>query len=193
MTNRVRRPGIAPLHTRSLLRLEQRLRTGPHAVGSVRLPGDTASCFVVGLLFALLVVAGTACGGGPAFPSPGPTPDEPELETMTHLVMTGFAEAVQEEDFTEFYEMYAIGSRMTISPSSLKRAYQHFIDNDIDLRAVATVDPVFDGPPTRESSNRVILVQGHFPLPSMNLGFKIRYQFVEGQWHLHKFQAIVPE
>lgn len=170
-----------------------RLQTGPHAEGTVSSSGKMLARFVLGLVLGLTVSAGTACGNPKVVPTPGPTPSDQELQELTRTVMVGFSKAIQAEDFTDFYEMYPINSRSIISVSSLQRAYQHFIDGDVEIGAVATVEAVFDGPLTRELSDKVLVVEGHYPLSSGDLGFKIRYIYADEKWHLHKFHAIVPE
>ena len=67
--------------------------------------------FVIGLFLGLLAVVGTACGNGKQVPTPGPTPSDQELQALTRTVVTAFAEAVKEEDFTKFFELYPVASR----------------------------------------------------------------------------------
>jgi hypothetical protein len=148
---------------------------------------------MLGLVFGLVVAVGAACGDSKVVPTPGPTPNDQELQGLTRTVMIGFSKAIQAEDFTEFYEMYPINSTSIISVSSLQRAYQHFIDGDVDLSSVETVDAVFDAPLTRERSDKVLVVEGHYPLSRGDLGFKIRYIYADETWRLHKFHATVPE
>ena len=148
--------------------------------------------FVMGLFLGLLAVVGTACGSGEKVPTPRPTPSEQELQALTRTVVTAFAEAVKKEDFTEFFKLYPIGSTANIGPGMLKTSYQHFIDDKIDVSGAASVDAVYDGPPTSESLV-ILMVEGHYPLPAGKVPFMIRFRYEDERWQLHKFHIRVPE
>ena len=88
--------------------------------------------------------------------------------------------------------MYHLRSQLNISPEIMDKIYDRFIDDEIDLSEVATVDPVFNGEPRREKRGMILVLTGHYPLSASDVPFEIRYWFREDGWGLHAVLVRAP-
>jgi hypothetical protein len=114
------------------------------------------------------------------------TPELPtvrELTTLTRDSLAAFNRAIQAKDFTAFHKQISQLWREQITPAKLKRIFQDFIDQEIDLAAIARLEPVFDEP-AKIDSDGVLVVQGHYPTRPSAVQFRLKYVSEKSAWKL---------
>jgi hypothetical protein len=149
-------------------------------------------------------------GRGPDFVEPVNRQPPPDEETVTNLVnetILGFGAAIKERDFLPFFEAcslswqdqlvtgeYKPGTPMTmrvdltekqkeIGASRLHRAFQPFIDKEVDLSGVAEKKPILDGPP-QVSTDGLLVMSGHFDTQPYRVVFSMKFIYELPKWKL---------
>ena len=129
------------------------------------------------LIACLLVVAAAARAQSPAVPS------EQQLETLTRDSLVAFNKALQANDFTSFHKQISQLWQEQITPAKLKSIFATFIEQEIDLSPVATLDPVFDKPAAIDD-DEVLVVEGHYPTRPSAIQFRLKYVNENSEWKL---------
>lgn len=145
-------------------------------------------------LLGLLALIGAACGAVTTEPTPTPpvTPADQPLQQMVRDVVLTLNQSVKDEDFTALFDEFHIRSQVYVSPDIMQKTYQRFIDDGVDLSAVATTDAVFNGEPRRERRGLVLVISGHYPLPAGKVPFQVRYWYRDNGWGLHAVLVRAP-
>src|SRR5207249_8691047 len=103
--------------------------------------------------------------------------------------MVRFNEAIQKEDFADFYNSISAARRAQVSAGQLQAAFQGFIDQRLNLGIVATLDPVFDGPPQIDQEG-LLLVSGSFATQA-RLIFSMKFIAEAQKWSLFDMRVNV--
>jgi hypothetical protein len=142
----------------------------------------------------LLALVVAACGAVTVEPTPTPpvAPVGQDLQGMVRDVVLVLDQSVKDEDFTTLYDMFHLRSQVNVSSNIMQTTYQRFIDDEIDLSAVATTDAVFNGEPRRERRGLVLVISGHYPLPAGKVPFQVRYWYRDNGWGLHAVLVRAP-
>ena len=125
----------------------------------------------------LLLVSALAYGQSPNVPS------ERELKALTRDSLLAFNRAVQAQDFTGFHKQISALWREEITPAKLKSIFQTFIEQEIDIAAVAQLEPVFDKPAAIDADGVLILV-GRYPTTPTEVEFRLQYVNEKAAWKL---------
>lgn len=112
-----------------------------------------------------------------------PAPDEATVRQLATDAMTQFNEAVREKSFAEFYTKTAHAWQSQITEQRLQRAFQGFIDQQVELRGIRDVEPVFDGP-AQVSTEGLLLVSGQYPLKPYRVVFSLKFTYELPTWRL---------
>lgn len=124
-------------------------------------------------------------------------PNDEDLTKMIRDTLLEFNRTVKLGDFTEFHKNMSLAFRLEIHLIQLQAAYQRFIDNEIDIGAVADLEPIFEKLPYFERNNRslndVVVVSGYFPTQPFPVPFVIRYRYEHPNWMLYKFLVGFPD
>jgi hypothetical protein len=134
-----------------------------------------------------------------------PAPDEAAVKALVVDSLLRFNAAVQEKSFVEFFEKCSLawqdqlvtgevlpGTPRTmkkaltdvqkeIGASKLQRAFQPFIDQQIDLSAVKAVEPKFDAP-ARVTTDGLLVVSGEFPTKPYRVIFSLKFMYELPKW-----------
>ena len=109
-------------------------------------------------------------------------PSEHQLKTLTRESLLAFNRAIQAQDFTAFHKQISALWREQITPAKLKEIFQTFIEQEIDLSPVASLEPVFDEPAVIDDG--VLVVQGHYPTRPSAVQFRLKYLNEKSAWKL---------
>jgi hypothetical protein len=116
-------------------------------------------------------------------------PSGDKLQTLVKTTFMDFGDAVQSEDFTDFYAKIAKIWRDETSPAELKDAFQVFIDNKEDYdfkRAITPLDATFSPEPAMQKSGPgfAMVVKGYYPTKPQRANFEMKFVNEDGTWKL---------
>ncbi len=116
-------------------------------------------------------------------------PKGDKLQTLVKTTFMDFGDAVQTEDFTDFYAKIAKVWRDETSPEELKEAFKVFIDDKENYnfkRAVAPLDATFTPEPVMQKSGPgfALVVRGYYPTKPLRANFEMKYVMDDGTWKL---------
>jgi hypothetical protein len=144
---------------------------------SIRTPRDTQT----GLSKNEFSLVGKSVAFNDAFAQPMP-PDK----TISRIVrdsMILFSEAIRQRSFKEFYDNVSLAWQADLTLKQLQRAFQNYIDNDVNMSGVADLEPVFDAPP-QMTSDGLLIVSGHYPSQPMQVVFNLKFIYELPNWKL---------
>jgi hypothetical protein len=110
-------------------------------------------------------------------------PDEKELKSLTRDSLLSFNQAVQAKDFTAFQKQIAAMWQAQVTPTKLKSIFQTFIDQEIDLTGIKSVDPEFSEPPEIDDRG-VLVLKGSYPTTPTKVNFELKYLNEKKAWKL---------
>lgn len=110
-------------------------------------------------------------------------PSSEETEKLTHDSLLAFNQAVQTQDFTAFYGQTAKLWQDQTKPAELKKIFQTFIDQKIDLAPVIQTEPTFSKPPEIDKDG-VLSIEGRYPSKPIAADFRLKYISEGGVWKL---------
>ena len=119
-------------------------------------------------------------------PSSGPrwqVPSEREARALALESLLAFNRAVQAKNFTTFHRQIADVWRKQITPAELRKAFASFIDQQVDIGAIADLQPVFEPPPGFDE-DELLLLKGYYPTSPNKVHFKLRYIEEADAWQL---------
>ena len=117
-------------------------------------------------------------------------PSEDVAESMAKLWTTEFCKGVGSKDFTEFHGQLSPELQEKFPLEEFTKVFQEFIDRQIDLSWVSSVEAVFDRRPSLDSEGVLSLV-GHFPAdPRVN--FQFAFARIEEEWKPVRVNLEVP-
>ncbi len=136
-------------------------------------------------------------------------PKGDELHLLMRETMRDFSRAVQDKDFSRFFEGMSIARKLVITPAHFQGVFQHLIDDEVDFSSTVGVDAVLYAParidPTAfgSATQDVLFVEGYFPyepLPSATgdarlarqVPFFFRYVREEDAWKLWQLWIGLP-
>ncbi|MFL6530903.1 MAG: hypothetical protein ACJ8KX_10575 [Chthoniobacterales bacterium] len=110
-------------------------------------------------------------------------PPPAELKTLARDSLLQFNDAVQAKDFTTFHKKISNLWREQITPDQLLKAFGSFIEQNMNIASIATVDPVFEPAPAIDSDG-VLTVQGYYATKPNKVTFRLKYYNESGAWKL---------
>lgn len=124
-------------------------------------------------------------GKGEAF-NTAASHEMPPLETVQKLTRDSlllFNEAIQRQDFAEFYSKVSQEWQEQLTLGQLQRAFQPFIDNRVDISSIEKLQPLFDKAPQVQSDG-ILIVEGHYPSKPLAAFFRLRFAYNFPYWKL---------
>ena len=110
-------------------------------------------------------------------------PSESELKKLVHLTMLDFEAALKAKDFSKFHEKIAKFWRDQITSEKFGRIFKSFIDRDVDLSEIATLNPAFKKKPYLDG-NGLLIIEGIYETKPRETHFKLKYLPEENVWKL---------
>jgi hypothetical protein len=110
-------------------------------------------------------------------------PGEKEAKALALDSLLAFNKAIEAEDFTGFHKQIAALWQAQVTPAKLKSIFQAFLDQDIDLSGVTTVEPIFTQRPAVDDDG-VLVLQGNYPTTPVRIDFRLKYVYEKTAWKL---------
>jgi len=110
----------------------------------------------------------------------------PSLETIQKLTRDSlllFNDAIQRQDFANFYSKVSQEWQDQLTLGQLQRAFQPFIDNKVDIHDIENLPPFFDKAPQVQSDG-ILIVEGHYPSKPLAAFFRLRFSYNFPYWKL---------
>jgi hypothetical protein len=121
-----------------------------------------------------------------------PMPLEPELREMATETMSLFSDSVHFKSFTIFYESVSRAWKVRLTTGALQRAFQPFIDKQIDLEGVKKVRPILE-PAAYINTDGFLIVSGYYPIKPYRIAFALKYIYELPNWKLFGIDVNVQE
>lgn len=110
-------------------------------------------------------------------------PRMPEREHMVAEALLSFNQAVQDKDFTSFYNTLSEIWKKEITPKKLQRVFQEFIDQEINIAPIMNLKPRMT--PRAELNDKGMLVlEGHYATRPSQVRFELEYSNETSGWKL---------
>ncbi len=120
--------------------------------------------------------------------SKGVAPEDPELQEMVKATLLDFNSALQQEDFTSFHAKICKPWQKQTTPESLKTSFQGFIDKDISIASISSLDADFSPSPEvgREVGYKTLKLKGDYKTSPNLTKFELNYIPEGKDWKLSK-------
>jgi hypothetical protein len=122
-------------------------------------------------------------GGGFETGDTQPPPDDKTLRRLVRDSLLEFNRAIRERSFSDLYKTVSAAWQAEVTEKQLQRAFQGFIDQDIDISIVSAQEPIFDGPP-QIGSDEVMAVSGHYATQPFQISFTLKFVYEAPRWKL---------
>lgn len=122
--------------------------------------------------------------------STGEVPSEEQLQDLVKTTLLEFNAAVMSEDFTDFHSNICKPWQKQTSPESLKSVFQGFIDKNIVIGSISSLDAEFSPEPTvgREVGFKTLKLKGKYPTSPRVTKFELNYIPEGKEWKLSKIE-----
>ncbi len=135
----------------------------------------------------------TLVGKAPSFTDSAtqPVPPEMELRKLVKENLLHFNEAIASKSFDAFYDSVSLAwqtGKFTqgegqLTKGQLQRAFQPFIDKQIDLSGIQKVEPVWDAPVT-VGTDGLLGLSGYYPTDPYRIHFTLKFVYELPAWKL---------
>lgn len=103
-----------------------------------------------------------------------PMPQGREVNALVRATLVEFNEALQQKSFAGFYQWVSTAWQNQLTESQLQRAFQPFMDRQIDFAGIAELEPVIDVEPTINSEG-LLLITGHYDAAPPRMPYKLHF------------------
>jgi hypothetical protein len=118
-----------------------------------------------------------------------PPPDE-QLQYLVRETMVDFNDAIQTEDFSDFYSKICKPWQKQVTPEQMKGMFQKFIDGGASFGEVKNMDATFTTRKIKKDSGYKILeVDGEYPTTPNATTFELNYLAEGSDWKLSKIKV----
>lgn len=127
-----------------------------------------------------------------------------DLNALTADTIKTFREAIEAGDMGGFYRHMSDSFTIGITLERLQEAYQPYINADVDLTGIETLEPTYHELPVFQDVplgideedffvvQDVMVLEGHYPLKPKPVPFKFSYVYEHPEWKLFQFQVRQP-
>jgi hypothetical protein len=116
-------------------------------------------------------------------PSEFPIPDDKAVRRLVRDALLEFNRAIRARSFSDFYAYVASAWQAQLTEKQLQSAFQQFIDNEVDISAIADSEPQFDAP-VKTTSDGILTVTGHYPTRPVQILFTLKFVHEATVWKL---------
>jgi hypothetical protein len=110
-------------------------------------------------------------------------PSEEETRKLVKESMAQFAEALKRKSFDDFYNQVSKAWQAQLTKGQLQRAFQAFIDQQVDLGGTSDVEPIFETNP-QMTMDGLLQVSGYYPTKPFEVKFAFKYAYELPEWKL---------
>ena len=112
-----------------------------------------------------------------------PMPDDAVQRRLVRETLLRFNDAIQQQSFDDFYESVSKAWRDQLTKGQLQRAFQPFLDKQVDISGIKDVEAVFDPAPTINSDGLLILT-GSYATNPYKVFFSLKFIYELPNWKL---------
>jgi len=134
-------------------------------------------------LLAAMVLMATLAPGLPAH-AQASLPNASQQLLLIRTALLTLNDALQTGNFTVLRDVAAPGFRDVNTASKLGQIFSDLQSQNLDLSAVAVMEPKLSPKPTLDKKNNTLRLTGVFPGKPVGIGFDLIYQVVGGKWRL---------
>lgn len=110
-------------------------------------------------------------------------PPESVIQRLVEDSLVQFNDAIQRRTFADFYNNISYSWQQQLTLHRLERAFQPFIDKQVNLGPLRGAIPIFDTPPAIDSDGLLVVI-GHYPPMPHIVTFSLRYTYELPKWKL---------
>lgn len=122
--------------------------------------------------------------------SKGALPTDGELQYLVRETMLSFNNALQTEDFSEFYSNVSKQWQKQTSADAMKSSFQSFIDGEANISEIRDMTAELQDKKTRKQAGYNLLdVKGKYDTSPIDTTFDLSYIAEGGEWKLFKIQV----
>lgn len=112
-----------------------------------------------------------------------PVPADKEVRSLISETLLNFNDAIRQKSFADFYERVSTAWQKQLTQGQLQRAFQPFIDKEVDLSNIRGLDAVIDPPPTINTEG-LLLINGHYSTQPYQVHFALKFVYELPRWKL---------
>ena len=118
--------------------------------------------------------------------STGEVPDEAQLQAMAKETMLDFNDAIQDEDFSGFYDNISKVWQKETSPEDLEKGFKVFMDKNADFSQIRKLEADITGTPKikRELGYKMLNLSGVYDTSPLPTKFDLKYVPQGKDWKL---------
>ena len=110
-------------------------------------------------------------------------PSDSDLIKLTNDTMLSFAQAVKDNDFSDFYSSISKLWQSHVTAQQLGNAFMSFTEKKVDFTPLSAVTPVFSGKPVIQDDGKLV-VSGYYPYLGIKVNFALKYVYEDSNWKL---------
>lgn len=112
-----------------------------------------------------------------------PVPPEDEIRALVRDNLILFNEAIAQKSFDAFYDSVSRKWQDQLTKGQLQRAFQPFIDRNVNIGLIADSVAVLT-PAPQVNSDGLLLVAGHYPTQPYHVQFLLKFYYELPSWKL---------
>ncbi|MGI8642127.1 MAG: hypothetical protein ACR2MG_19525 [Pyrinomonadaceae bacterium] len=120
--------------------------------------------------------------------SKGEIPSDDELQEMAKTTLLDFNDAIQKEDFSDFYSNISAAWQKQVTPEKLKGTFKPFIDKKVNIENIDSRDAEFTDTPVieKELGYKTLKLKGRYETSPLPTKFELNYILEKKEWKLSK-------
>ncbi len=119
-------------------------------------------------------------------------PSDENSKALVLESLLDFNQAVHDKSFDAFHGKISRAWQEQITADKLKEVFQQFIDKNLDISGIKTVDPILSEPPQLNSDGLLVL-KGYYPTKPLKVNFQLKYIYEHPAWKLFGIKVNVNE
>lgn len=118
--------------------------------------------------------------------SKGEIPTGDELQEMSQKTLIDFNDAIEQEDFTDFFQTISKLWQRQGSPAKLKETFQPFIDKKVNIGGIRAMEARFTSKPRVDDSKgfKELIVEGRYDTSPFPTKFELKFTPQGRDWKL---------
>lgn len=120
-------------------------------------------------------------------------PSDNEAQEMARATLLEFNKAIQNEDFTDFYDSISKTWQKEITPEKFKEAFSAFIEKKVDISGISSEDATFTTQPEvkKEQGFDMLTLEGEYDTKPSKTKFELKYIPEGNEWKLSRIRVVL--
>lgn len=122
--------------------------------------------------------------------SSGEVPSDSDLQSLTKTTLLDFNDAIQKGDFDDFHAKISETWQKEISPERFNQAFKSFIENNVDISEIESMEADFSPKPriTKSRGDDLLKLDGSYDTSPEPTKFELEYIPEDGEWKLTRIR-----